>query len=118
MTFVTDINGDVNSLRYRWIDSAKRVIPLQVDINQFGNYTGKYYSEELSTEYKVDLIDGKLMIHHMRLGDFELQPDPITADQFTSEVGIVQFVKNDQNKFIGFGLSGGRVKNLRFDKKL
>ena len=32
-------------------------------------------------------MDGKLMIHHMRLGDFELQPDPITADQFTSQVG-------------------------------
>jgi hypothetical protein len=118
MTFVKDINGDVNSLRYRWIDSAKRVIPLHVDINQFGNYTGKYYSEELSTEYKVDLMDGKLMLHHMRLGDFELQPDPITADQFTSQVGIVQFVKNDQDKLIGFRLSGGRVKNLRFDKKL
>jgi len=118
MTFVKDVNGDVNSLRYRWIDSAKRVIPLKVDINQFSNYAGKYYSEELSTEYKVDLMDKKLMIHHMRLGDFELQPDPITADQFSSQIGIVQFVKNDQNKLIGFRLSGGRVKNLRFDKKL
>ena len=60
MTFVKDKNGDVNSLRYRWIDSAKKVIPLQVDINQFGNYTGIYYSEELSTEYKVDLWMGSL----------------------------------------------------------
>ncbi len=62
MTFVKDKNGDVNSLRYRWIDSAKRVIPLQVDITQFSNYIGIYYSEELSTEYKVDLMDDKLMI--------------------------------------------------------
>jgi len=30
----------------------------------------------------------------------------------------VRFVKNDQKKLIGFRLSGGRVKNLRFDKKL
>ena len=118
MTFVKDKNGDVNSLRYRWIDSAKKVIPLQVDIGEFSNYAGTYYSEELSTEYKVDVMDGKLMIHHMRLGDFELQPDPITADQFTCQMALVRFVKNDQKKLIGFRLSGGRVKNLRFDKKL
>ena len=118
MTFVKDENGDVNSLRYRWIDSAKRVIPLQVDITQFDNYTGEYYSEELSSEYKVNVMDGKLMIHHMRLGDFELQPDPITPDQFTSQIGLIRFVKSDQKKLIGFRLSGGRVKNLRFDKKL
>jgi hypothetical protein len=118
MTFVKDKNGEVNSLRYRWINVAKKVIPIQIDIAQFSNYTGVYHSEELSTEYTVDVIDGKLMIHHMRLGDFELQPDPIRADQFTSQVGIVQFVKSDEKKFIGFRLSGGRVKNLRFDKKL
>jgi hypothetical protein len=117
MTFVKDKNGDVNSLRYRWINSAKRVVPLQVDATQFSNYTGVYYSEELSTEYKVDIMDGKLMIHHMRLGDFELQPDPITADQFTCQVGVIRFVKSDQEKLIGFRLSGGRVKNLRFDKR-
>ena len=118
MTFVKDRNGEVNSLRYRWIDSAKKVIPLQVDTTQFIDYTGTYYSEELSSEYKVDLLNGKLMMHHMRLGDFELQPDPITADQFTCQVAFVRFVKSDQKKIIGCRLSGGRVKNLRFDKKL
>jgi hypothetical protein len=116
MTFVKDKTGNVNALRYRWIDSAKKVTPLQVSIAQLNNYTGVYHSDELSTEYKVDLIDGKLMMHHMRLGDFELEPDPITADQFTSQVGRVQFVKNDQKKLVGLRLSGGRVKNLRFDK--
>ncbi len=76
MTFVKDKNGDVNSLRYRWINSAKKIIPLQVDITQFSSYTGEYYSAELSTEYKVDVIDNKLMIHHMRLGDFDFtRPD-------------------------------------------
>jgi CubicO group peptidase (beta-lactamase class C family) len=116
MTFVRDENGDVNSLRYRWIDSAKKIIPLQVDITQYGNYAGAYYSEELSSEYKVDVRDGKLMISHMRLGDFELQPDPITPDQFSCQIGFIRFVKNGQQKLIGFRLSGGRVKNLRFDK--
>jgi CubicO group peptidase (beta-lactamase class C family) len=118
MTFVKDKNGNVNSLRYRSIDSAKRITPIQVDAAEFTHYTGTYYSDELVTEYKVDVTVGKLRMHHMRLGDFDLQPDPITADQFTCQVGSIQFVKNDEKKIIGFRLSGGRVKNLRFDKKL
>jgi CubicO group peptidase (beta-lactamase class C family) len=118
MTFVKDKNGNVNSLRYRSNDSAKRITPIQVDAAQFTHYTGTYYSYELATEYKVDVTDGKLRMHHMRLGDFDLQPDPVTADQFTSQVGSILFVKSDEKKIIGFKLSGGRVKNLRFDKKL
>lgn len=117
MTFVKDKKGDVNSLRYRDIESAKRVIPIQVGPSQFNNYIGTYYSEELASEYKVDLAGGKLMIHHMRLGDFEIQPDPINADQFSSQIGSIQFVKNDEKKVTGFTISGGRVKNLRFDKR-
>jgi CubicO group peptidase (beta-lactamase class C family) len=117
MTFVKDKNGEVNSLRYRWIQSAKRIIPIRLDATQFVNYAGTYYSEELASEYKVDLVGDKLMLHHMRLGDFELQPDPAIADKFTSQIALVQFVKNDQGKVAGFRMSGGRVKNLRFDKR-
>ncbi|HEX6225542.1 MAG TPA: serine hydrolase domain-containing protein [Chryseolinea sp.] len=117
MTFLEDNDGNVSSLRYRWIDSAKKVIPRQVDINLLSNYTGTYYSEELSCEYHVALTNGKLMMHHMRLGEFELQPDPVTAEQFSSTVGRVLFVKDEEDKLTGFRLSGGRVKNLRFDKK-
>jgi len=118
MTFVKDKNGDVNSLRYKWIQSAKRITPIPIDVTLYSNYAGTYHSEELDTDYKVDVAGGKLMLHHMRLGDFELQPDPATADQFTSQVGSILFVNNDQKKVTGFRLSGGRVKNLRFDKAL
>ncbi len=118
ITFVKDKGDEVNSLRYRWISSAKRIIPVQIDTIQFSNYAGTYFSEELVSEYKIDLVDGRLVMHHMRLGDFDLQPDPVRADQFNSQVGSVLFVKDDQEKFVGFRLSGGRVKNLRFDKKL
>ena len=98
--------------------SLRSVLRFQYISSLIIHYTGTYYSEELAAEYKVDLVTGKLWMHHMRLGDFELQPDPITADQFSCQVGSIQFVKNDEKKIIGFRLSGGRVKNLRFDKKL
>jgi CubicO group peptidase (beta-lactamase class C family) len=118
MTFKKNKEGDVNSLRYRWVDDAKRITPLPVNTAQFRTYTGTYYSEELAAQYKVDLTDAKLMIHHMRLGDFDLQPDPITEDLFTCRIGVIRFVKDQQKKVTGFKLSGGRVKNIHFDKKL
>ena len=117
MTFVKDAKGEVNSLRYKWIESAKKVTLLAIDRGEFARYAGTYHSEELATEYKVDVLKDKLMMHHMRLGDIELQPDPITTDQFTSSVGTVKFIGNGQKKFAGFRLSGGRIKNLLFDKK-
>lgn len=117
MTFVKDKDGSVNSLRYRNIPSARRITPIVIDITQLGRFTGKYYSPELGSEYKVDNENGKLMIHHMRLGDFDLQPDVTTADRFTSRVGTIQFFNDDQKKVAGFRLSGGRVKNLRFDRQ-
>lgn len=117
MTFVKNKNGDVNSIRYRWVNDAKRVTLLEIDTTQFSIYAGTYHSEELTSEYEVDLADGQLMIHHMRLGDFELQPDPVAEDQFTSRIGLIRFVKDSQKKVTGFKLSGGRVKNLWFAKR-
>jgi hypothetical protein len=117
MTFVPDKKGEVNSLRYRWIREAKRIKPIKIDVTQFGKYAGTYYSEELGSEYKVEAKDGKLIMHHMRLGDFDLQPDPVKEDQFGGAIGAIQFVADGRNKVTGFKLSGGRIKNIRFDKR-
>jgi len=117
MTFVPDKNGEVNALRYKAIKSAPRIKPATIDSTQFGSYAGTYYSRELAAEYKVDFLNNKLMIHHMRLGDFELLPDPAIADQFSSTVAFIRFIRNDEKKVTGLTMSGGRVKNLRFDRR-
>ena len=118
MTFKKDKKGEVNSIRYRHISDAKRITPLRVNKAQLNQYTGKYYSEELAAEYRVDLADGKLRIHHMRLGDFELQPDPVTKHMFTCTVGHIRFINDESEQVTGFKMSGGRVKNLHFEKRL
>ena len=117
MTFVKDKKGEVNALRYKWIKEAKKITPIPVDIKAFGIYTGAYFSEELFTHYTIDVTGENLMIRHMRLGDFELRPDPAMQDQFTCNIGVIQFVKNQQGKVTGFRLSGGRIKNIHFDKE-
>jgi CubicO group peptidase (beta-lactamase class C family) len=116
ITFISNKTGTVNMLRYRDMP-ANRIIPWLPDPKKFVDYPGIYYSEELSSRFKVDMIGAKLFIHHMRLGDLELTPDPSGADQFSADIGQVAFFRNDQKQVIGFKLSGGRVKNLRFDKK-
>jgi CubicO group peptidase (beta-lactamase class C family) len=116
MTFVKEKNGDVNLLKYKSI-RAKRIIPFVANPAMYNEYAGTYYSDELETEYKVSVKENKLFMHHMRLGDFELSPDPSAQDQFTGQIGAVKFFMDDHKKIIGFKLSGGRIKNIGFDKK-
>ena len=116
MTFVKDPSGEVNLLRYKSIQ-AKRIIPFIPTLNQLKQYPGVYYSEELKTEYEVNVVGSKLFMHHMRLGDIELTPDPTMEDQFAGDMGTIHFIKNANQQITGLTVSQGRIKNIRFDKK-
>jgi hypothetical protein len=97
--------------------NAPLIVPIKVDAAQYGRYAGNYYSPELEATYRVYVDKGKLMVHHMRLGDFTLNPDVATADIFYGDAGRMQFVKEGSGKITGFKLSGGRIRNIRFDKQ-
>ncbi|MFC5408239.1 serine hydrolase domain-containing protein [Larkinella bovis] len=116
MTFVPDPNGEVNRLKYKAI-LAKRITPWAPDPTELPLFAGTYYCPELATEYKIELVNGKLKMQHMRLGETELDADPTGVDQFTGRPGSLRFVKNEQKKVTGFRLSGGRVKNIWFEKR-
>ncbi len=81
-------------------------------------YVGSYYSKELLTEYKIDLAGGKLLMHHFRVGDFEIRPDAATRDRFFAPLGQIDFIKDRKQRVNGFKVSGGRVKNIQFDRQL
>ena len=96
---------------------SKRVTPIKVDASQLGQFVGSYYSKELEATYRITLENGKLTGHHMRLGDFNLSPDMIAADTFGSAAGgSMAFYRDKQNKVIGFKLSGGRIRNIIFER--
>ncbi|MEP7322822.1 MAG: serine hydrolase [Saprospiraceae bacterium] len=114
MHFIANADGSVDSLIYRNY-RAPRVTPTTASTLPLSEYIGTYNSEELSTSYKLDLKDKVLWLHHFRLGDMMLSPDPITSGQFSTDIGQVEF-DQDNGKITGLRVSGGRIKNIRFTK--
>jgi CubicO group peptidase (beta-lactamase class C family) len=112
----TQITDKANAIKYHG-NIAERITPIKVNAADLNQYTGNYYSKELETTYKLTVENGKLMAHHMRLGDFNLAPDMAAIGSFTSSIGSIQFFKNDKGSIAGFRVSGGRVKNILFEKQ-
>ena len=81
-------------------------------------YVGEYYSEELGTSYAFIEKDDGIVATHRRHGDIPMIY--IGDDRFISETwffGRVLFQRGDGKNVEGFLLTGGRVRNMRFDKK-
>jgi len=110
-----DIKDKAYKAKYRNI-IAKRIVPISVTTNQLSDYTGRYRSEELETDYRVTLVGDKLSIYQIRLGDVPLDPDLATSDQFSTRIGSISFTRDAQGKVNGLNVSGGRPKNVRFVK--
>jgi len=117
LTFLPDAEGKISSTTLKQggqVMNAHRVEAFDgkaVDLNPF---TGRFYSEELSTEYVLVARDGKLFAQHYRLSDIELTPSK--SDGFDTMFGSVEFVRDGSRAISGFKMSSGRVKNLLFKK--
>lgn len=116
MTFVKDRNGNAGLLKYKTILANRIAHPWAPGPGELQQYTGIFYSKELAAEYKTDLTGSQLMMHHMRLGDIELHADVTGPDRFTGPIGSVVFSRDNHRNINGFKLSGGRVKNMVFEK--
>ena len=113
MTFNKDKQGRSYQVTYKAIE-AKRVQPFAPDPKTFQEYAGQYFSEELSSVYRLYVKGGKLMVEHMRIGEHELRATG-KDEFFSGGAGELQFQRNGK-KVIGLNLSAGRVKNLNFVK--
>lgn len=98
--------------------SGEKFEPAELNAQQLEEFVGDYYSEELRTNYKFVILDGKLTAQHQRHSDIQL--NPTKKDLFLGGQWFfrqVRFIRNSQNQVTGFRLSGGRVRNLLFEKK-
>lgn len=113
--------GDVTKLEFELSDNiitGKKFSPEVLNVQQLEELTGEYHSEELNTSYTLVLLNGKLVAQHQRHNDIKLEPTK--KDLFLGEQWFfrqVRFTRNNEDQITGFKLSGGRVRNLRFDKK-
>jgi len=78
---------------------------------------GTYRSAELDTWYTLSLEDGRLVARHQRH-----EPIPLTAtfpDRLTGQAWWfrqLRFARDAEGEVTGFRLSGGRVRNLWFER--
>lgn len=121
LTFQMNNVGDVTKLVFTLGDNVMTGVkfePANLSAYQLEEFVGDYHSDELGTNYQIVILDGKLVAQHQRHSDIQL--NPTKKDFFLGRQWFfrqVRFTRNSESQVTGFRLSGGRVRNLRFDKK-
>ena len=83
----------------------------------FDDFTGEFYSDELSTTYYFKIKEGKLVAEHSRISDIELTPSK--TDFFSGNkwfFGQIEFKRDKDGIINSCEVSSGRVRNLKFIK--
>lgn len=98
--------------------TGERITPPTITQDLLAEYVGDYYSSELRTTYSMVVEDLKLIAKHQRHEDQIL----IYADRdhYLGEKWFfnkAQFTRDKDDRINGFLLTGGRVRNLRFNKQ-
>lgn len=117
LVFERDASGTVDRVTLGPV-TAKRIPPFAPDAAQLAEYAGAYYSPELDTTYTLEVKEGKLVAQHPRNEPSTLTP--VSTDRFNGNQWYfsgVRFTRDDQGKINGLLVSGGRVRNLRFNRR-
>ena len=78
-------------------------------------FEGRYFSEEIETFYTATVQEESLVMRQRRLGVTNLTPGE--EDAFTSNGGMRFLFERDRNgQVIGFYLSNGRTRDVRFER--
>jgi hypothetical protein len=99
-------NGNHIARKIEWNPSAE----------ELEQYTGTYYSEEISTVYTLIVDDESLSLEHYQMDPIQLSPG--TEDEFSGgfPVGNISFIKNDSGDITGFTISNGRTRGVLFNR--
>jgi CubicO group peptidase (beta-lactamase class C family) len=119
-TFIREDSSKFSKLKVI-LDGQELIAPKMKDFDpasvNLTEFTGEFFSSELSTTYTITAEGGKLIVRHQRVSNFKLTP--VKPDYFAGGVwffGQVEFVRDDQKNISGCRVSNGRVRNLWFEK--
>lgn len=90
---------------------------MNVDLSAYQEYTGDYYCEELSVNYKIQLKGDKIVVVQPRNRFVIIKP--IDIDHFGGEYWWLRdltFQRNPDKSIAGFEINNGRAKHIRFRK--
>ena len=120
ISFHRDNNNNVHLLKLEQgggIFDALRLKPFDKSSVNLAEFTGRFYSDELATEYNFILKNDTLVATHARLSDIKMTP--VKSNFFVGNqwfFGQTEFVRDNNNAVVGCKVSGGRVRNLWFKK--
>jgi CubicO group peptidase (beta-lactamase class C family) len=120
VAFNVEDDGSVNSFAFNMGGqdvTGHRIQPPTLTADELAAFVGDYFSEELGTTYSIVIEDGELVAKHRRHPDSALVQTDV--DRFSGEnwwFSNLEFARDDEGSITGFKLTGGRVRNLRFDK--
>ena len=98
-------------------EPAEETKPEPLAPEQLAEFAGDYYTEELDTTYSIRVREDQLVAKHIRHDDILLT---YTDGHFLGNTWFfpkIHFKREDTGHVIGFRLTGGRVRNLYFEKK-
>ncbi len=81
-------------------------------------FRGVYWSDELETQYTIELKAGKLIAEHIRHGTIELLPT--MQDEFVTWQWFmpqVKFQRDQSGQVSGMTLGGGRLTGILFKRR-
>ena len=84
---------------------------------QLAEFEGDYYTQELDTTYSIRIQGNQLVAQHIRHADILLT---YADGHFLGNTWFfpeIHFTRDDTGRVTGFRLTGGRVRNLHFEKK-
>ncbi len=92
---------------------VKRLNPAK---NEFKEFEGDYWSDELETVYHLTVKEKKLTIQHRWIGEIALTA--VAADFFQSNFGFyVKFNRNKEGNISNLSINSGRTLNVIFHRK-
>ena len=103
-------NGDRHATRLAG-EEAEAWEPAEEDLADFA---GRFFSEELETFYTFEVEEGGLVMRQRRLGRIELEAGE--EDRFSGGGLSFAFERDRNGVVIGFYLSNGRTRDVRFGR--
>ena len=96
-------------------DTFERVEPFAPTAAQLEAFAGVYRSDEIEATYRLVIKDGGLRLERLKSTPSVLEP--IVADTFSGQPGVIRFTRDASGAVTGFVLEAGRVRGMKFWKE-